>query len=117
MKQKIPPYCKNMTNIYLNLIILHYLKYNDFDIHADEFQDIFKLFIYVHVNNIGFPALFTEWMKILDKVAYHKNLNRGETIPSLKRKIDINADKRYQTSKVADEIKWFHFQYSLIHAL
>ena len=78
-----------MTQIYLNPNILHELKSNYFDNHAHKFQDIFKQFIHVCVNNIGCSVLFTDWVNNLDEAEYHKNVNKGETIPSLKIKLIV----------------------------
>ena len=38
-------------------------------------------------------------------------------MPSLKNKIDRNADKCYWPSKITDEIQWFYYQYLSMHAL
>ena len=49
-------------------------------------------------------------MKNLDKAAYHENMEKGETIPYFKNKIDHHSDKRYFPLKIDDETQLFHFQ-------
>ena len=44
-------------------------------------------------------------------------MDSGETIPTFKSRIDRNADNCFWTSKISDEIQWFHFQDSLMHVL
>ena len=46
-------------------------------------------------------------MMILDKASYHKNMENGETIPSL---FLCNADNHFWTPKLMDQMHWFHFQ-------
>ena len=48
--------------------------------------------------------------KILNKSANHKNMDSDETIIYFENKIDINPDKRFWPSKVADEIQCFCLQ-------
>ena len=84
-----------MYNIYLNTSIYIEFKPNEFDNNVHQFQYIFKMFISVHINNIECSTLFTEWVKNLNKSAYHKNLYKDETTPSLKKKIDFHADKNH----------------------
>ena len=54
-----------MTTIYFNPKISPELKQDYFHSHTDQFQNIFKQFISVNINNIELTALFTEWKKLV----------------------------------------------------
>ena len=66
----IPSHLSKLKKVYLNISLYDKISSSLYDSNGSIFSHIFLMIILSHLDNIGHPALFNDWIKNLGKSAY-----------------------------------------------